>query len=233
MSLYFSHAGVYAWITINFVRCVVNCERRQSDTPSPRQLLGLIGPSNSDPTSTAAVMDLGGASTQIVFEPTFDASSGTKLAPGEHVYDLDFAGKSHVLYQHSHLGYGLMQARRAVHNLVAFSYVWQSAPKGNAVVWEDLTEANQVHNPCMFKGETKRVELDPPGREKVNVTMIGTGAGFEACRRVVDVMIAKDAVCEEEPCAFAGVYQPALGQVFSAGKVWACVFSFLSHSTRS
>lgn len=168
-------------------------------------------------------MDLGGASTQIVFEPTFP-TSGSRLAPGDHVYDLDFAGTSHVLYQHSHLGYGLMQARRAVHNLVAFSYVWQSAPKGAPVEWDALTTKDRIHNPCMFKGETKVVELDPPGRSKVSVTMVGTGAGFEACRRVVEVMIAKDAVCEEEPCAFAGVYQPGLGEVFAAGKVWACAF---------
>ncbi|KAL8278983.1 hypothetical protein RQP46_008652 [Phenoliferia psychrophenolica] len=189
-------------------------------------MLGSRSTSNADPTSTAAVMDLGGASTQIVFEPTFDTLSGTKLAPGEHVYDLDFAGKKHVLYQHSHLGYGLMQARRAINNLVAFSYVWQSAPKGHPIVWEDLSEETEIHNPCMFKGQKKVVKLDPPGRDVVNVTMIGTGAGFEACRRVVDVMIAKDAVCEEEPCAFAGVYQPALGEVFAAGKVWALSYFY-------
>ncbi|KAI5475639.1 guanosine-diphosphatase [Pseudohyphozyma bogoriensis] len=199
--------GVYAWITINF-------------------LLGLIGPENADPSSSAAIMDLGGASTQIVFEPTFDPSSETQLAKGDHVYDLDFAGSPHVLYQHSHLGYGLMQARRAVHNLVAFSYVWQSAPKGKSVVWEDLSVKDKIPNPCMFKGETKQVELDPPGRSKVKVTMIGTGAGFEACRRIVDVMIAKDAACEVPPCAFAGVYQPALGEVFSAGKVWALSYFY-------
>ncbi|BGO93256.1 hypothetical protein NBRC10512_000091 [Rhodotorula toruloides] len=199
--------GVYAWITINF-------------------LLGLIGPDQPASAGTAAIMDLGGASTQIVFEPIYDPGSRDKLAPGDHVYDLDFAGADHVLYQHSHLGYGLMQARRAVHNLVAFSYVWQSAPKGNSVKWEDLTPKDKIHNPCMFKGETKVVKLDPPGREEVEVTMVGTGAGFEACRRVVEVMIAKDAACEKPPCAFAGVYQPKMGEVFSAGKVWALSYFY-------
>ncbi|GEM10138.1 guanosine-diphosphatase [Rhodotorula toruloides] len=199
--------GVYAWITINF-------------------LLGLIGPDQPASAGTAAIMDLGGASTQIVFEPIYDPGSRDKLAPGDHVYDLDFAGADHVLYQHSHLGYGLMQARRAVHNLVAFSYVWHSAPKGKAVKWEDLTPNDKIHNPCMFKGETKVVKLDPPGRDEVEVTMVGTGAGFEACRRVVEVMIAKDAACEKPPCAFAGVYQPKMGEVFSAGKVWALSYFY-------
>jgi len=165
-------------------------------------------------------MDLGGASTQIVFEPVF-ASAASHLIEGDHVYDLDFAGSAHVLYQHSHLGYGLMQARRAVNNLVAYSHVWQSAPSAKPVVWEDLTIDDEIHNPCMFKGETKQVKLDPPGRAEVSVTMVGTGAGFEACRRVVEVMIAKDAACEQQPCAFAGVYQPKMQEVFSAGRVWA------------
>lgn len=166
-------------------------------------------------------MDLGGASTQIVFEPTFPINSVAKLAPGDHVYDLTFAGTKHVLYQHSHLGYGLMQARRAVHNLVGYSYVYSSSIKGKPIVWEKLTPANRIHNPCMHKGESRVVKLDPPDKSAVEVTMVGTGAGFEACRRIVEVMLAKDAQCEEPPCAFAGVYQPSLGEVFGAGKVWA------------
>ncbi|GAA5914833.1 guanosine diphosphatase [Sporobolomyces salmoneus] len=199
--------GVYAWITINF-------------------LLGLIGPNQPASAGSAAVMDLGGASTQIVFEPIFDPTSHSSLAPGDHVYDLDFAGEDHVLYQHSHLGYGLMQARRAVNNLVAFSYIWSSGPKGTPIDYDSLTEKDQIHNPCMFEGETKLVKLDPPGRSEVNVTMVGTGAGFEACRRVVEVMIAKDAACEHPPCAFAGVYQPKMAEVFSAGKVWALSYFY-------
>ncbi|GAA6002550.1 guanosine diphosphatase [Rhodotorula paludigena] len=199
--------GVYAWITINF-------------------LLGLIGPDQPASAGTAAVMDLGGASTQIVFEPIYDPGSSDHLAPGDHIYELQFAGADHVLYQHSHLGYGLMQARRAVHNLVAYSYVWQSAPKGTPVEWDELTTKDKIPNPCMFKGETKVVTLDPPGRSEVEVTMVGTGSGFEACRRIMEVMINKDAACDKPPCAFAGVYQPKMSEVFSAGKVWALSYFY-------
>ncbi|TNY23053.1 nucleoside phosphatase family-domain-containing protein [Rhodotorula diobovata] len=199
--------GVYAWITINF-------------------LLGFIGPDQPASAGTAAVMDLGGASTQIVFEPIYDPGASDKLAPGDHIYELDFAGQDHVLYQHSHLGYGLMQARRALHNLVAYSYVWSSAPKGHPVEWDDLSPRDRIPNPCMFRGETKKVTLDPPGRKERQVTMVGTGAGFEACRRVMEVMINKDAACEKPPCAFAGVYQPRMSEVFSAGKVWALSYFY-------
>lgn len=170
-------------------------------------------------------MDLGGASTQIVFEPSFPSNS--KLSPGDHVYDLNFASTDHTLYQHSHLGYGLMQARRSVHNLVAFTHVWQSVTKsGKAKEWDDLTVADQIPSPCLVKGGKKVVTLDPPGRKTVEVTLVGTGAGFDACRRVVDVTMAKDALCDVEPCAFGGVYQPKLMETFGSGPIYALSYFY-------
>ncbi|EER42855.1 guanosine-diphosphatase [Histoplasma capsulatum H143] len=85
------YEGVYAWITTNY-------------------LLGNIG--TKERTPTAAVFDLGGGSTQIVFEPTFKSAGGLteKLAEGDHKFSLDFGGRHFDLYQHSHLGYGLMKA---------------------------------------------------------------------------------------------------------------------------
>lgn len=134
-------------------------------------------------------MDLGGASTQIVFEPTFPADSENALVEGEHKYQLSFGGKDFILYQHSYLGYGLMRARRSVHNLVAFTW---SFGRGE-VQWDELSEMTQVPNPCLSRGTTRRVELDPPGRSTVNVTMHGAMGGFEACNRVVELVMAKDA----------------------------------------
>lgn len=173
-------------------------------------------------------MDLGGASTQIVFEPTF-SSSANEIAPGSHVYALNFSSHLHTLYQHSHLGYGLMQARRSVHHLVAFTYVFSSASKGKdkMISWESLTPATEIPNPCMVFGRKKKVKLDPPGRETVEVTFVGTAGqnggarGFDACRRIVDVVMAKDALCEVEPCAFEGVYQPSLMDTFGKGAIYA------------
>lgn len=218
-----SDEGVYAWVTINYVSRIPSfAVLALADIL--HQLLHLIGPTSAE-NATAAVMDLGGASTQIVFEPTF-VDPSAKLEPGEHVYELNFAAQKHPLYQHSHLGYGLMQGRRSVHNFVAFAWLWQSQPHGQALEWANLTEEVEVPNPCLVKGGKKIVELDPPGREKVKVTFVGTGAGFEACRRVVDVVMAKDALCPVEPCAFGGVYQPKLMDTFSKGPIYACVTVF-------
>ena len=162
--------GVYAWITANY-------------------LLGKIGEGASSD-DTLAVMDLGGASTQIVFEPSFPADSEQQLVEGEHKYSLNFGGKQFTLYQHSYLGYGLMRARRSVHNLIAFTW---SFGQGANLDWDELSEEKEVPNPCLSRGTTRRVELDPPGRKSVNVTMHGAMGGFEACNRVVELVMAKDA----------------------------------------
>ena len=161
--------GVYAWITANYLLGTI-----KSDTPKD--------------TPTYAVLDLGGASTQIVFEPTF-SSSDQKLEPGEHKYDLKFGGRSHVLYQHSYLGYGLMRARKHVHGLVDFM-------ASIRVPSTKETSQGIVGNPCLAKGMRRVVEVDDDDVDggKRNVTMDGEEIGsFEACDRIVQLVLAKDA----------------------------------------
>lgn len=178
--------GVYAWITANY-------------------LLGLL-----DGTSrTSAVLDLGGASTQIVFEPKWDDNEG-KLEDGEHKYDLSFSGRSHVLYQHSYLGYGLMSARKSIHQLVEFMDSIRPSKSGSIV------------NPCLAKGTSRQITVE--GRE---LKMSGEDVGsFDACNRIVQLVMAKDAVCEVKPCSFNGVYQPSLLDSFPGGKVLLLSYFF-------
>jgi guanosine-diphosphatase len=83
-----------------------------------------------------------------------------------------------------------MRARRSVHNLIAFTW---SFGQGANIDWDGLSEEAQVPNPCLSRGTTRMVELDPPGRKSVNVTMHGAMGGFEACNRVVELVMAKDA----------------------------------------
>ncbi|CDO69866.1 hypothetical protein BN946_scf184884.g25 [Trametes cinnabarina] len=186
--------GVYSWITVNY-------------------LLDTIRSSSPKDAQPYAVLDLGGASTQIVFEPTFDMSKpDSTLEEGEHKYDLNFGGHKHVLYQHSYLGYGLMEARKSVHKVVEFMSSVLGKPHG-----KDAT----VANPCLAKGTERRVEVqDNRLGEKWNVTMVGQDVGsFEGCNRVVELVMAKDSVCEVKPCSFNGVYQPSLLETFPHGKV--------------
>ncbi|KZT60644.1 nucleoside phosphatase GDA1/CD39 [Calocera cornea HHB12733] len=186
--------GVYAWITANY-------------------LLGTIGSSAPSTPSTYAVLDLGGASTQIVFEPRFGTSTpDSALEDGDHKYTLHFSGRTHTLYQHSYLGYGLMQARRHVHNLVGF--MWDFGKDGG----RGLAELEEVGNPCLARGTRRIVELEVA--ERTNVTMLGADVGsFEGCNRIVELVMAKDAICHVKPCAFNGVYQPSILDTFPKGGI--------------
>ena len=164
--------GVYAWITANY-------------------LMGTIGEAGEGAGAggkgaTYAVLDLGGASTQIVFEPVFEREKG-EMEAGEHKYDLKFAGRSHVLYQHSYLDYGLMRARVHVHRLVEF----MNSVRANGKQGGDEV----VGNPCLAKGTRRGVQIaDEKSEEKRNVTMGGEDVGsFEGCNRLMQLVLAKDA----------------------------------------
>ncbi|TFK52395.1 hypothetical protein OE88DRAFT_1627860 [Heliocybe sulcata] len=183
--------GVYAWITANYL---LNTIRADSPTDVPPY----------------AVLDLGGASTQIVFEPQFDSKPDSKLEEGDHKYELKFGSKTHTLYQHSYLGYGLMQARLSVHKLVNFMATY----RGN-----EKNENSVVGNPCLAKGTKREVTLDS-GADAQKVMMVGEDIGsFEGCNRIIELVMAKDAICETKPCSFNGVYQPSILDTFSNGKV--------------
>lgn len=202
--------GVYAWITTNY-------------------LLGKIG--GPDKTPTAAVFDLGGGSTQIVFQPTFkqaaDGGMPEEMQPGDHKYKLLFGGREFDLYQHSYLGYGLMEARNSLHRVVVegmhgnnpSSKAWLSKP---------------IMNPCFGIGMSKEVEvLLSEGHElgtSIRVNMTGPSTGSPAqCRSLAEKTLKKEAECKIAPCAFNGVHQPSLEKTFAREDVY--LFSYFYDRT--
>jgi guanosine-diphosphatase len=195
-----SEEGVYAWITTNY-------------------LLGKIG--GPDKTPTAAIFDLGGGSTQIVFEPTFKGENGgmpEKLAEGDHKYALKFGGRAFDLYQHSHLGYGLMEARKHIHKTIA-----EAHKKANpeSTDWA----AKPIENPCLIPNTTETVEVELNGAGKVEVKMVGPAVGAPAqCRGIAEKTLKKEAECKLAPCSFNGIHQPSLAKTFAAEDVF--IFSY-------
>ena len=196
-----SDEGVYAWITTNY-------------------LLGKIG--GPDKTPTAAVFDLGGGSTQIVFQPTFKSPSKgmpETLAEGDHKYKLSFGGRDFDLYQHSHLGYGLMAAREAIHKLVVAGKR-DSHPGSRS--WADESIENPCIPPNMTTKETK-VKLDDD--DEYAVRMTGPAAAAPAqCRGLAEKILQKEAECKLAPCSFKGVHQPSLEKTFAREDVY--IFSY-------
>lgn len=206
-----SDEGVYAWITTNY-------------------LLGKIG--GPDETPTAAVFDLGGGSTQIVFQPTFEKSKAggmpEHLAEGDHKYDLKFGGREFELYQHSHLGYGLMSAREAMNTAVVENMLAHS-PK-------DLEWVKQpIQNPCIGPGMKKDVTLkfpaDHPLGPSVKVQMVGPKDQSMApqCRAIAEKILKKSGDCKLAPCSFNGVHQPSLAKTFAKEDVY--IFSYFFDRT--
>lgn len=200
--------GVYAWITTNY-------------------LLGKIGGPDKSP--TAAIFDLGGGSTQIVFEPTFPSSSKgmpEKLGEGDFKYALKFGGNDFELYQHSHLNYGLMSARSTIHNAVAqakFDTVGNADPN-----WA----SKPISNPCIAPNMSRVVNVTLDSGETVTTTMVGPADGGSAaqCRGLAEKMLKKDAACSLAPCSFQGVHQPSLEKTFAREDVY--IFSYFYDRTR-
>ncbi|KAF1345818.1 nucleoside phosphatase GDA1/CD39 [Delphinella strobiligena] len=202
--------GVYAWITTNY-------------------LLGKIG--GPDKTPTAAVFDLGGGSTQIVFEPTFpQAHNGgmpEQLSEGDHKYALSFGGRDFTLYQHSYLGYGLMAARENLHKLIVEN-MYENNPSSRTWLQSD------VLNPCIIPGMTIPVTVemgaDHPLGASVTVNMTGptTGSAVQ-CRALAEKTLLKEKECTLAPCAFNGVHQPSLDKTFAREEIY--LFSYFYDRT--
>ncbi|KAK9359606.1 nucleoside phosphatase family-domain-containing protein [Lipomyces starkeyi] len=196
-----SDEGVYAWITTNF-------------------LLGNIGGKEDLP--TAAIFDLGGGSTQIVFEPTFPMSSGDipeQMTAGDHKYDLNFGGRHFTLYQHSHLGYGLMEARKKVHVAVL----------KNAMAKSKKVPTNLV-NPCLPPNMRREIEVELSEGTKVVVNMTGPSEpSATQCRFLTEQILQKEAECPSPPCSFNGVHQPSLSRTFAREDIY--IFSYFYDRT--
>ncbi|WPK23177.1 hypothetical protein PUMCH_000405 [Australozyma saopauloensis] len=207
-----SDEGVFAWITTNY-------------------LLGNIG--TAEKTDTAAVFDLGGGSTQIVFEP--DMGDTAQMTKGSHVYDFTFGGRKFTLYQFSHLGYGLMQGRNKINSLVV-----QSAIKDGQALLKIITKAETktakaevtVKNPCMppgVKASDVVVEISENEFYVVNFQGPSEASGAQ-CRYLAEKVLNLETECTSKPCSFNGVYQPSLTKAFHQNsEMW--VFSYFYDRT--
>ena len=202
--------GVYAWITTNY-------------------LLGKIGGPDKSP--TAAVFDLGGGSTQIVFQPTFKQSvhggMPETLQEGDHKYDLSFGGREFTLYQHSYLGYGLMEARNNLHRLVVEGLYDNNM---DSTSWL----RKPILNPCLGVGSSREVNVTFSEGHKlgelltVNMTGPSTGSPTQ-CRALAEKTLQKHAECKLAPCAFNGVHQPSLEKTFAREDIY--LFSYFYDRT--
>lgn len=113
--------GISAWLTVNF-------------------LLGSVGGT----AASVGMLDLGGGSTQVTFEPSSQFQESPS-APSDSIHVLHLFNRSYTLYTHSYLGLGLMSAREEV--------LGRPAPGGAVLVTPCLApdaRATWEHGPVLY-----------------------------------------------------------------------------------
>lgn len=161
--------GLFGWIAINYL------------------MDSFTGPTGAR--STYGFLDMGGASTQIAFEPDADEQDKAQNLIDVRLRTLDGQESHHKVFVTTWLGYGTNQAReRYVEKAIAEFEASNSA--------EDV-----VLDPCLPK------DLELP--ETSSHTLFGTGS-FEQCLRQTSHLLNKDAPCPDSNCLFNGVYVPPL-----------------------
>lgn len=148
--------GVYGWLTVNY-------------------LLG-----NLDGDATAVTIDMGGASTQVVFET--EKTAGEWL-PFNYAHQLRMPKRQIALYQHSYLGLGLNEAKRTM--LTAFA-----SANGTSSFRCFPTGYTQQHNSVELRN--------------------GEQADFDACVEMLRAHVVKRPECKFDACGAHGVPQPLL-----------------------
>ena len=175
--------GLFGWLSVNYL------------------MDGFTG--HSQDRTTYGFLDMGGASTQIAFEPGLAERDNPenslievrlRLLGGEEIV--------HKVFVTTWLGYGTNQARER--------YVAQAI---NAFESGSDTSSDVILDPCLPK-DLKLVghPLQPPSashHSKQPHTLVGTGS-FEQCLEKSSPLLNKDAPCSAPPCLFNGVHVPPI-----------------------
>ena len=176
--------GLYGWLAANY-------------------LLGGFDPAKDGDggisQDTYGFLDMGGASTQIVFAPNATEAAehwdDLKLV---RLRNLDGSAKEHKVFSTSFLGFGAHVARQRYVEAVEERYL--------------TNDTNVLPDPCMPNGLRTTLKGDPvalDGTPTGETILLGTG-DFRECLRQTFPLLRKDALCEDAPCLFNGQHTPAI-----------------------
>uniref|UniRef100_A0A674GSX7 Ectonucleoside triphosphate diphosphohydrolase 8 n=2 Tax=Taeniopygia guttata TaxID=59729 RepID=A0A674GSX7_TAEGU len=197
-----SEEGSFGWITVNYLleTLVKFSFAEKWAHPQDTEVLGAL--------------DLGGASTQITFQP------GVPVEDRNTSVFFRLYGTDYSLYSHSYLCYGQSQALKmllaALHQASSRAQISHPCyPKGYK---ETITVAELYNSPCVRAPSSAR-----PG---LVLTVTGTG-DTDTCHAAVQRLF--DFSCGAQgPCGFNGVYQPPVRGHFFAFAGFYHTFSFLN-----
>lgn len=181
--------GLFGWIAVNYL------------------MDGFTG--SSDQRTTYGFLDMGGASTQIAFEPRPKDRDQAKnlidvwlrLLGGEEIH--------HKVFVTTWLGYGTNQARERYVGK-AISEFEETRPE---VDEEDEGQDDVVSDPCLPKDLElfeSPVHTQPASPHmQLKHKLVGTGS-FEQCLKKTSSLLNKNMPCPDTPCLMNGVHVPPI-----------------------
>lgn len=182
--------GLFGWIAVNYL------------------MDGFTG--RSSDSTTYGFLDMGGASTQIAFEPSSkdrDKSRNLidvrlRLLGGEEIH--------HEVFVTTWLGYGTNQARERYVGKVIKEY---EGGRTEGSSHASSGDAEIVLDPCLPKGltlvESPVYVESATSHIKQAHKLLGTGS-FEQCLQKTLPLLNKDLPCPDAPCLFNGVHVPPI-----------------------
>ena len=182
--------GLFGWIAVNYL------------------MDGFSG--SSEDRTTFGFLDMGGASTQIAFEPSSENQKMTKdlidvrlrLLGGEEIH--------HKVFVTTWLGYGTNQARER--------YVGKMITEYDSSLAEPRIDGNDVDHhvsdPCLPHGlELTELPVHPSTPASAHLMsshrLVGTGS-FEECLKNTASLLNTTAPCPDTPCLMNGVHVPPI-----------------------
>ncbi|KAF8635482.1 hypothetical protein AX17_003872 [Amanita inopinata Kibby_2008] len=179
--------GLFGWIAVNYLTN------------------GFTGPHEEG--TTYGFLDMGGASTQIAFEPASEYQGDAKNLIDVRLRLLGGEEIKHSVFVTTWLGYGTNQARERYVGKAILDYE-VARTEGRA------SDDDIVHDPCLPRGLELRerpIHATITGSSHVTKAhkLIGTGS-FEKCMRKMAQLLNKDVPCPDTPCLMNGIHVPPI-----------------------
>lgn len=176
--------GLLGWIAINYLMDGFHFKPSLND--------------GTEGKSTFGFLDMGGASTQIAFEP----SQSAQIANPDTQDDLtsvalrmlDGTDVVHKVFVTTFLGFGTNKAR----DRYLTSLVPSTSPSTSAIT-----------DPCLPKGLELKLPQDHTATAAISPSLVGSGS-FDQCLKSLAPLLDKEAECNRPPCLFHGVHVPPI-----------------------
>lgn len=214
--------GTFSWITANYLIGTFGVAPDPHAHPSTPNV------------NTYGALDMGGASTQITFQP----ESHTILLP-EFAYDLSLYGTNYTLYTHSFLCYGINEAERRLQAQLVKDQNYSSTiqnpcgPKGNqtTLAYDIVFEAPCTKGPQALHAYGYEIVADGSVDALANFTFIGE-SDPDGCYDVTSKLFNFTS-CNYTECSFNGQFQPPVhGQYFAISSYYY-LMDFLNFTSES